>query len=185
MGQKYVSLMDSICYFNLIIYQQRGQLASTEIMVVRAFSGHKKDAMRKELEKLFKYNDFRITVEIDFKCVDFLDVQFDLSENKYIPYRKPNDTPMYINEDSNHPPPNVIKQILKMASIRLNQFSCNEAEFKKAVVYYPQVLHSSLASLLDGCSTKRLSLQNAIFKFHKLLVRFECRFLDMLLGLAS
>ena len=112
------------------------------LMVVRAFSGHEKDAMRKKLEKLFKDNDFRITVEIDLKCVDFLDVQFDLSENKYFPYRKPNDTPMYINKDSNHPP-NVIKQIPKMTSIRLSQLSCNEAEFKKAAVDYQQVLKNS------------------------------------------
>ena len=34
------------------------------LMVVRAFSGHEKDAMRKKLEKLFKDNDFRITVEM-------------------------------------------------------------------------------------------------------------------------
>ena len=112
------------------------------LMVVRAFSGHEKDAMRKKLEKLFKDNDFRITVEIDLKCVDFLDVQFDLSENKYFPYRKPNDTPMYINKDSNHPP-NVIKQIPKMTSTRLSQLSCNEAEFKKAAVDYQQVLENS------------------------------------------
>ena len=37
------------------------------------------------------------------KQVDFLDVTFDRSKEKFKPYRKPNDRPVYVNTGSNHP----------------------------------------------------------------------------------
>ena len=36
--------------------------------------------------------------------VNLLDVTFNLAKQYYKPYRKPNDTPLYIHRSSNHPP---------------------------------------------------------------------------------
>ena len=49
---------------------------------------------------------------MNLKTVDFLDVRFDLVNNTYQPYRKPNNEPIYINKRSNHPP-NILKELPK------------------------------------------------------------------------
>ena len=38
------------------------------------------------------------------KEVNFLDVTLDLRSGLYKPYNKPNDTPLYVHKNSNHPP---------------------------------------------------------------------------------
>ena len=78
------------------------------------------------------------------KLVDFLDVTFDLYNNLYKPYRKPNKKPIYINKQSKHPP-NVLKQlpkstakkyqILHQAKIYLiNQFRFTKTHCAKVVL---------------------------------------------------
>ena len=63
-----------------------------------------------------------ITCELDKKVVDFLDVRFNLNEQTYEPYRKPNNEPVYINIQSNHPP-NIISVVPKAISNRLTNIS--------------------------------------------------------------
>ena len=46
-----------------------------------------------------------ITIQTNQKIVNYLDVTFDLNNGSYKPYRKPDNTPLYINVQSNHPPP--------------------------------------------------------------------------------
>ena len=65
-----------------------------------------------------------------------------MENDKYYPYKKPNDTPVYVHSGSNHPPA-VLKQIPKMTSQRLSKLSCNEAEFKKSAAEYEEVLKKS------------------------------------------
>ena len=64
-----------------------------------------------------KISGLSITIQCNLKSVDFLDVTFDLYNNLYKPYRKPNDNPIYINKQSNHPP-NVLKQLPKSIAKR-------------------------------------------------------------------
>ena len=42
---------------------------------------------------------------MNLKTVDFLDVCFNLTNDTYEPYRKPNNEPVYININSNHSRP--------------------------------------------------------------------------------
>ena len=79
---------------------------------------------------------------MNLKIVDFLDVTLNLNNNTYYPYRKPNNTPLYINKDSNHPP-QVIKQLPEMINQRLCEISCNEEEFNKAKPTYQAALRNS------------------------------------------
>ena len=55
-------------------------------------------------------SSLKITITTNLKTVNFLDVTFNLCTRKYQPYNKPNDTPTYINVNSNHPP-NIIKAL--------------------------------------------------------------------------
>ena len=54
--------------------------------------------------KIFKETGFKIDIETDLKIVNFLDMTFNLINGSYKPYKKPNDSLLYINENSNHPP---------------------------------------------------------------------------------
>ena len=78
----------------------------------------------------------------DLKVVNYLDVTLDLSTGKYYPYRKPDNNPLYINVNSNHPP-SIIKQLPKSISTRISSLSCNSEEFNKASTIYNDALKSS------------------------------------------
>ena len=71
-----------------------------------------------------------------------MDVTLDLRNNKYYPYRKPNDNPVYVNMKSNHPP-TILKQIPSIVSTRLSKLSCSEEEFHKSKPFYEDILKKS------------------------------------------
>ena len=71
-----------------------------------------------------------------------MDVNFDLENDKYFPFKKPNDIPIYVHSSSNHPQ-NILKQIPVMTGKRLTNLSCNKEEFDKAAVEYQEVLKKS------------------------------------------
>ena len=76
------------------------------------------------------------------KTVDFLDVRFDLVQNTYQPYRKPNNEPVYIHKHSNHPP-NILNELPKSINKRISDISCNEHVFNNAKITYEKALNSS------------------------------------------
>ena len=57
---------------------------------------------KKQIVTRFKKCRLSIAIQCNLKSVDFLDVTFDLY-NLYKPYRKPNNKPIYINKQYNHP----------------------------------------------------------------------------------
>ena len=109
------------------------------LMALENLSGPAADRMRKEMIQLFKNHGLSITVETNLHLTDFLDVTFDLKNDKFYPYRKPNDTPLYINAKSNHPEL-LIKQLPMMINRRVSSISCNEEEFDKAKPMYSEAL---------------------------------------------
>ena len=62
------------------------------------------EKIKKEITTIFKNNGLRITMEANKKSVNFLDVTLNLAGNSYSPYSKPNSTPLYVNQQINHPP---------------------------------------------------------------------------------
>ena len=67
---------------------------------------------------------------------------FDLSEETYEPYNKPQNIPQYVNKLSN-PPPAVIRNIPASVNKRLSSISSSEAMFKKAAPLYQEALEKS------------------------------------------
>ena len=112
------------------------------LAVVQNHSARLADKLRKDIIKCFKDENLQITIDINLVKTDFLDVYLDLENDTYYPYKKPNDTPVYVHSKSNHPAA-VLKQIPKMTSQRLSNLSCNEAEFKKSYAAYEEVLKKS------------------------------------------
>ena len=71
--------------------------------------------------------------------MNFLDVTLNLDKNNYKQYRKPNDSPCYINKQSNHPPM-IIKEIPKMVNKRLSRISSDKEVFEETVHMYKDAI---------------------------------------------
>ena len=113
------------------------------LMCFHNICGPQAERNRKDLIKLFKDEfNLKITTMTNLKIVNFLDITFDLRTGTYKPYSKPNDKPMYINVNSNHPP-NIIKCLPKMIANRISRISSNKDIFDKAAPYYNEALKSS------------------------------------------
>ena len=71
----------------------------------RRLGGRRLEEIRQGLHRLFKSHGLKITIEPpNLIIVNFLDVKMNLDSGRFCPYRKPNDTPKYVNVKSNHPP---------------------------------------------------------------------------------
>ena len=93
--------------------------------------------MRQMIVKVFSEYDLNITIFINPKNVNFLDVNLDLEKDIYKPSLKPGDRPVYVYSQSNHPP-QVIKNIPAGIERSWVQNSCNEDVFLQSVPDYQQ-----------------------------------------------
>ena len=80
------------------------------LVLIKGKSGRIADKVRKKLHTLFEHFNLKITAQVNHQSVNFLDVTFNLTEERYQPYRKPNNEPIYIDSRSNHPPA-IIRQL--------------------------------------------------------------------------
>ena len=71
-----------------------------------------------------------------------MDVTFDLQQQVYKPFNKPNNTIQYVQVQSDHPP-HAIKNIPKGVNTRLSMLSANENIFNEAAVPYQEALDKS------------------------------------------
>ena len=83
-----------------------------------------------------------ITIDTNLIETDFLDVSSNLNTGKYFPFKKQNNTPLYIHSKSNHPP-SIIKQLPSMTNKRISSLSSDETEFNKAKITYETALKNS------------------------------------------
>ena len=130
-------LLSQISHLNLIVglYRDDG-LAVTDLKPRQA------ELMKKKLCQIFKENGFNITIEVNVKSVNFLDVNLNLDTGIYKPYMKPNDTPLYVHSQSNHPP-GILRNIPQSVNRRLSSISANEEVFKQACPPYQEALEKS------------------------------------------
>ena len=61
------------------------------------------DRKRKDIVRIFKQEGLTVKCETNLQRVMFLDVMFDLGNNSYKPYHKPNSKILYVSKGSNHP----------------------------------------------------------------------------------
>ena len=106
-----------------------------DVLAVTRATSRQQEKMRQAIVKVFSEHGFGITIFINLKRVDFLDITLDLEKGTFKPYRKPGDRPRYVHSQSNHPP-QVIKNIPAGIERRLVQNSCNEEVFLEAIPDY-------------------------------------------------
>ena len=111
-------------------------------ILLRNINSKQTDRLRKRIFKKFQSIGFKIEIVTNLQEVDFLDVTFNLINNTYYPYKKPNDNLTYINTSSNHPP-NIIKQLTKTISERLSRNSSSIEIFNSSKLEYKVALKKS------------------------------------------
>ena len=112
------------------------------LIMLGKYSGPRREKIIKDLHKLYKSHGLRITIASTGPVANYLDVTLDLSDGSHRSYRKPNDTPVYINAASSHPP-SILKHIPKMVEKRLHAISSNESVFNEAKPPYEEALKKS------------------------------------------
>ena len=110
--------------------------------VFKDVSGLEAGRIRKKLHSIFKDRDLPISAQMNFKVVDLLDIGLNLTNGKYGPYRKPNGTPVYINQRSNCPPL-IINNLPAAISKRINGISCDKEVFQCSAPLHNNALQSS------------------------------------------
>ena len=97
-------------------------------------NGQQTDKVRKNIIGVFKDIGFSFEIATNLKEVGFIEVSLNLWNGTYRPYKKLNDSLLYIRNLSNHPP-NVIKQIPNSIHERLPKHSSNEEIFSTTKCY--------------------------------------------------
>ena len=119
-----------------------GLYRDDDLLVLRNTNGQQIDRVRKNTIQTFKDVGFLIDIETNLKIVDFLDTTFNLNSGTFKPYKKPNDSLLYIKKSSNHPP-QIIKQLPKIINDRLSKDSSNEEVFNESKGEYENALKQS------------------------------------------
>ena len=99
-------------------------------------------AIKPKLNAIFNSENLKITVEPATQVTDNLDVKFNVGSHTHEPYRKPNDTPSYLNVNSNHPR-HIIKHIPRMIEQRLSLLSSTKEIFEQNKAIYEKALNDS------------------------------------------
>ena len=100
------------------------------LMYIPNSNGPNTSSIQKKIIRAFKLFGFKIEISSNNKIVNFLDVTLDLSNNTNKPFIKMNQSPSYININSN-PPKAIIKQVPKAVNLKIRNLSANEEIFRK------------------------------------------------------
>jgi len=130
------NLCDKYGKDNIGLYRDDG------LAILKNTTGPQAERIKKDITRRFKQHGLRITIQTNLKVVNYLDVTFNLTNESYRPYRKPNDEPLYISTKSNHPP-TIIRQLPAAINRRISDISCNQEMFDNAKPLYEKALKSS------------------------------------------
>ena len=134
-----------VCYILSLLQQIHGKsigLYRDDGLGISTLSAKQTEKGKQNICKVFSDNGLRITMEVNKKVVNFLDVTLDLKTGQYKLYMKPNNKLQYINVHSNHPP-STLKSIPQSINKRLSEISSCKEAFYKAAPTYQQALDES------------------------------------------
>ena len=121
---------------NVELYRDGG------LAIVKQMPGPELERKRKKIIEIFKKYGLAITIKTNLFVVNFLDIQFNLLNGTFKPYRKPNNDPIYVHKDSNHPP-QVLKELPKTIGKRISTISSSREIFESSKIEYENVLKIS------------------------------------------
>ena len=127
---------------NIFQYNTFGLYRDDGLAVIKGLPGPEIERLKKNVLQTFNDYGLNITIEGNLRIVNSLDVTFNLRKSTDLPYRKPDNPPVYINSCSSYLP-TVIKQLPKSISKRLSDLSSNEEIFEKTKPAYRDALNKS------------------------------------------
>ena len=95
--------------------------------------------VKKEMCRIFKDNGLNITIKVNKKVADFLDITLDLRTENNKPLKKPNDCINYIHKKSNHPQATTKNLLMGIKLRPSNNFSDSKL-FEEAAIPYNRAL---------------------------------------------
>ena len=119
-----------------------GLYRDDRLAVSKNKSGPESEQVKKSIQIIFKEHALDIIILCNMKIVNYLDVTFNLNDETYKPYTKPNNEIKYIHKNSNHPP-SVIRQIPLSTELRLSTLSVNEKIFQEPAPPYKKAFQNS------------------------------------------
>ena len=143
---KLASWSACIFYTTLLRFLVKRLSACTEMTALPSFvtlrAQTPKEWGKKWHNFFFQQDQLKVTVDTILIQPDFLDVTLNLCTGRYWPYRKPNDQPLYINVQSNHPP-TITKKLPYMIVKRISDISCDVDAFSSSLPAYEEALKQS------------------------------------------
>ena len=127
---------------NLVEKLDAGLYRDDGLLFLRNANGRRIDITRKEIIRVFKSIGFQIEIAINLKSVNFLDVTLDINTGTHCPYKKPNDTLLYVHTSSNNPK-QILKQPPNSINYRLSRNHSNKTIFEKSKLEYEEALRKS------------------------------------------
>ena len=118
-----------------------GHYRDDGLLLIPGTNGQDADIARRRLFDVFKKIGLKITVEVNHQIVNFLDITLNLN-GKFTAFRKPNNSPLYINSRSNHPP-SIIRQVPKSINQRISSLSSDQQSFDACKPVYESALKKS------------------------------------------
>ena len=112
------------------------------LMVTNRQSGYQTEKLKQQLHQFAKNIGLGLVIEGPMLRTEFLDVELDLDNETYAPYRKENNQIKYIRKDSNHPK-TITRKIPTMIGKRISKRSINKEVFDKASEDYNTALKQS------------------------------------------
>jgi hypothetical protein len=140
------------------------------------------------LHDIFGQIGLKITAQVNNQVVNFLDITLNLENEKFAPYRKPNNQPLYVDSRSNHPP-SILKQIPISINKRVSSLSSDQESFDECKPFYESALkHSNYNGSLEYSpnspssppSTKQRHQRNIIWFSKSVKTNIAWNFLQFL-----
>ena len=82
------------------------------------------------MHEIFNSLGLKIIAQTNQKVTNFLDINLDMRNSLYKPYKKPNDKLLYVHSNSNHPP-SLLKQLPTSSDKHLSELSSDTQLSKK------------------------------------------------------
>ena len=134
-GTEVCELVSNFLLHKLSEKYERKNLALSRVDGLAIFknaNGAASEKIKKHFCKLFRDNDFELTIQCIRKVVNFPDIILNLENSTYCPCLKDINEIIYVDTESNHPP-SIIKRLPKSIELILSQFSAKEEIFKNSI----------------------------------------------------
>ena len=118
-----------------------GQYRDDGIMALKG-SARQVENTKKEICRILQSTGLGITIDANLKIVNILDLTLNLTTGTYQTFNKPNNIPLYVHKESNHPP-SILKNIPLSVNKRLNLNSSNKEMFDQTSAPFQKSLKDS------------------------------------------